>query len=269
MKKLLLHSSVLHPPVLHRTISTRAAQTFALLAVAFLVAWGDPAVADSKRKNLRVHAHTFEYQKAEDILPHIRPLLSLFGTVEEQQGGNTLVIRDIPTNVARIIPVLEAFDRPPEDLRFEIQIISAGPKDRPEDQTQERVELPEEMVAKFRRYLRFDDYRVLAQAGLTSKEGEEVTYALGDGYSVRFRLGTMVDTNANGGKKRLRLQDFQVFKHVRNPANKGRQLEPRELYRATFNVWIDRPLNLVLPQDESRQEALMVVISCRQEGDKR
>jgi hypothetical protein len=245
---------------------SHSAQTaiIALLAFTFLAAWGEPATAEHEN-SFKVYAHTFKHQKAQDILPHIRPLLSLFGTVEEQPGRNTLVIRDIPAHVTRIIPLVKAFDHPPEKLRFNIQIISAGPKGRVDESTGERFELPAEMVEKFRRFLRFDDYRVLAQAGLTSREGEDVTYALGEDYSVRFRLGTMTNARGSGNAKRLRLKDFQVFKHVRNPTNKGRQLEPRELYRATFNVWVDRPLNLVLPQDESRQEALMVVISCRRE----
>ena len=64
----------------------------------------------------------------------------------------------------------------------------------------------------------------------------------------------------------MKLEGFRIVKQVENPTNKGRRLEPRELFHATLNLWIDRPFNLVLAQDESRQEALMVAISCRREN---
>ena len=78
----------------------------------------------------------------------IRPYLSVSGTVEEQVRGNTLVIRDTPGSVARIRPILENFDRPPQDLRFEIQIIRAGPARQiisPPVEVQRDAELPEEL----------------------------------------------------------------------------------------------------------------------------
>ena len=67
-----------------------------------------------------VLAYTLEHQPAHEALMQIRRLLSLAGTVEVQPGGNTLVIRDRRTVLARIAPVLEAFDHPPQDLRFQV-----------------------------------------------------------------------------------------------------------------------------------------------------
>jgi len=121
------------------------------------------------------------------------------------------------------------------------------------------TELPEALAAQLREYLRYDDYRVLAEAGLKTLEGEEVTYALGQTYSVSFRSGSVM------AGRRVKLEGFRILKQVSNPSNKGRQLAPRELFHATLNLWLDRPFNLVLAQDETRQEALMVAISCRRE----
>ena len=236
------------------------------LFLAVLLLWVVPGTLWAEaQKGLKVYAHTFEHQDARDALARIRVLLSPFGTVEEQPGTNTLVIRDIPANVQRMVPVLEAFDQPPEDLRFDIQIIRAGPKEAGKVDRAEK--LPAESAARLRRHLRYDDYRILAQASMTSKEGEEVTYSLGESYHVSFRLGALMQASSPGKNlERLKLENFQVVKNVRNSSNKGRRLEPHHLYRATLNVWVDRPFNLVLSQDESRQEALMVVISCRREG---
>ena len=224
-----------------------------------------PAMADQAetRKGLRVYAYTFKYHSAQDALSQVRNKLSPFGTVEEQPATNTLVIRDIPVNVDRLIPFLKELDLPPEELRFDIRIVRAGPK---ADGEIVEAELPAEMANKLRRLLRYDDYRVLAQAGVTSREGEEVTYALGEGYSVSFSPGSLVaGQDQTGG--RLKLRNFRVLKEVPTTSDKGRRLEPRKLFHATLNLWVDRPFNLVLTQDDERQEALMVVISCQREGE--
>lgn len=226
-----------------------------------------PGVARHKAR-MRVHAHTLGFRPASEALPLVRPFLSPNGTVEEQPGGNTLVIRDTPSVIGRIVPVLERFDQPPEDLRFEIQIVRAGPRRGAVSppQATEDAELSGEIVDRLRELLRYEDYRVLAEAAVTSTEGQRVTYSLGQNYSVSFRLGSILGGSQVSGE-RLRLEDFRILKHTRNPANKGRQLEPKELFSATLNLWIDRPFNLVLTQDASRQEALMVAISCHREGE--
>jgi len=224
-----------------------------------------PLAAQESGSGIRVYAHTLKHQSTGDVLPLVRPYLSARGTVEEQPRARTLVIRDTPAVVAKIIPVLEALDHPPWDLRFDIRVLRAGPKRNlvsPAEPSAalSEAELPEELVARLRGLLRYDDYHLLASAGVTSKEGEEVTYSLGQSYNVSFRLGSVM------AGQRLRLEGFRISKKVRNPANKGRWLEPRELFYATLNLWMDRPFTLVLAQDDSSREALMVAITCRREN---
>ncbi len=208
---------------------------------------------------MRVYAHTLKHQQAHEALALIRPLLTARGTVEVQPGDNTLVIREARPALGRLVRVLAEFDHPPEQLRFDIRIVRAGPKHNVVSPPASESEgpLPEELAARLRELLRYDDYQVLAEAGLTTLEGEEVTYAFGQTYSVSFRSGTVM------AGQRVKLEGFRILKQVKNPAVKGRQLEPRELFHATLNLWMGRPFNLVLAQDESRQEALMVAISCR------
>lgn len=221
-----------------------------------------PSSGDSR---LRVYAYTLKHQPAHEALQQVRPLLSTRGTVEVQPGGNTLVVRETQGIIDRVARLLERFDHPPEELRFDIRIVRAGPKrsgispPQPENEVLSAAELPESLAAQLREYLRYDDYRVLAEAGLKTLEGEEVTYSLGQTYSVSFRSGTVM------AGQRVKLEGFRILKQINNPANKGRQLPPRELFHATLNLWLDRPFNLVLAQDEKRQEALMVAISCRRE----
>ena len=226
-----------------------------------------PAVADpgaNPGNRIEVYAYTLKHQKADQALALIRPLLTMRGTVEVQPGSNTLVVRETPATITRIARLLAGFDHPPENLRFDIHIVRAGPKRSgispplPED-AKDAIELPEPLASQLRQVLRYDDYRVLAAAGVSSKEGEDVTYSLGQTYSVSFRAGTVM------AGRRVKLEGFRILKHT-NRSNKGRQLEPRELFHATLNLWIGRPLSLVLAQDESRQEALMVAISCHRES---
>ncbi len=229
-----------------------------------------PASTAGANAKARVFAYTLKHQPADEALALVQPLLTARGTVEVQRGSNTLVIRETPLIIQRVSQLLEQFDHPPRDLRFDIQIVRAGPKrygispPQPEDDAlgeEPESELSEALAARLREVLRYDDYRVLAEAGVTSREGEEVTYALGQTYTVSFRSGTVM------AGQRVKLEGFRILKQVQNPSSKGRQLEPEELFHATLNLWLDRPFNVVVTQDESRQEALMVAISCRRESD--
>lgn len=168
-----------------------------------------------------VYAHTLKHQPAHEALAQIRRLLSPQGTVEVQPGGNTLVIRDRRAVLDRVIPVLTEFDHPPQDLRFDIRIVRAAPLRSvisPPIQSSEDSGLPEEILRRLRNLLRYDDYRVLAKAEMTSREGEDVTYALGRSYSVSFRPGTVI---ADPTGERLRLAGFRIQKHVENPPTRG------------------------------------------------
>ena len=224
-----------------------------------------PAEAAPPRTEVRVYAHTFDHRPAHEALAEIRPLLSENGTVEVQPGDNTLVVRDTPETIERVEELLTAFDRPPEDLRFDIQIVRAGPSNGISPPMPPDNALPTEVVERLRELLRYEQYQVLAQAGVTSSEGQEVTYSLGQSYSVSFRLGAVQVEGE--GTERLRLEDFRILQNASPNPNKGRRLEPKELFRATLNLWVDRPFNLVLPQSSSGREALMVAISCHRETD--
>ena len=239
---------------------------FAALLVA-LAAAGPAAAQDpgpSRGARQQVYAYTLKHQQADAALVLVRPLLTAGGAVEVQPGGNTLVIRDAREVVNRIARLLAAFDHPPEELRYEIQIVRAGPEAQgvspPRPQARPDDRLSEELVAQLRRRLRYDDYRVLAEVGVSSRQGEDVTYELGQTYSVSFRSGPVL------GGRRVKLEDFRIVKQAQQVSDKGRRLEPRELFHATLNLWIGQPFNLVLAHDESRQEALMVKISCRRES---
>ena len=241
------------------------------MALAFLVAlasWpaAPPAMAQSPaiQQALSVHAYTLKYRRTEDAVALLRPLLSERGTVEEQPGTNTLVLRDTRAALAGLVPTLQAFDQPPRNVRMQIHLVRAG-SDGAEPESIAQAELHPDVVKRLVNLLRYDEYQVLAKAGLTSKEGDEVTYSLGDSYNVSFRLGSVFQG------ERVKLEGFRITKQVQNP-NKGPKMKPRDLFHASLNLRLNRPFTLVLAEEptsleEARDDALMVAITCRWEDD--
>jgi len=117
--------------------------------------------------------------------------------------------------------------------------------------------LPEDLLAKLQSLLRYDSYQVLAEAAMTSQEGESVDYSLGPDYSVSFEVGSVL---AQG---QVRMRDFRIVERL--SSDKGRGVEPKELFRADLNVRLDRPFTLVLTRDEQRKEALLIALTGRLE----
>lgn len=240
--------------------SARSGKTRSLILVWICLLFvSTPSAWAERPAGLKVHAYTLQHRQVDEALALVRPLLSARGTVEEQRGTNTLVIRDTLPVLHRVKDTLRGFDRPPQNLRLEIQMVKAGPKTRnvispPSNDAMPVVELSEDLEKRLKSILRYEDYRVLAKADVSSKEGEEITHSLGERYDVRFKLGPVM------AGQRLKLEGFQVVK--KTPAtNKGRRIPPKSLYSATVNLWRDKPFAVLLAQDESRQEALMVSVS--------
>lgn len=233
-----------------------------LLATSPLAAQTPPGAAPAPvpgASALQVYAFTLRHQGLGEAATMVRLRLTPRGTVEEQPGANTLVVRDVPTSIDQIRRLLEAFDVPPEQIRFDIRVVQAGPKRGVISPPSAEVALDEELAARLRGLLRYEDFRVLAQAGLSSRAGEQVEYALGDDYDVAFRLVSVVEG------KRVKLEGFRVTRRPPRSVDKSRQLPPQQLFQATLNLWLDKPFTLVLTQDEARREALMIAISCRRE----
>lgn len=208
---------------------------------------------------LQVYAFTLRHQALTEAAAMVRLRLTPRGTVEQQPGRNTLVVRDVPTSIEQIRRLLAAFDVPPEEIRFDIQVVQAGPKRSVISPPAAEAALGEDLAARLRGLLRYEDFRVLAQAGMTSRAGELVEYTLGHQYDVAFRLVSVVEG------KRVKLEGFKVTRRAPRAVDKSRQLAPKLLFEATLNLWLDKPFTLVLAQDEVRKEALMIAISCRRE----
>lgn len=212
-----------------------------------------PAYPPGHPPALELHAYSFRYQVAREALPLVYPLLTARGTVELQPESNTLVIRDQPDALRRIMSVLAAFDHPPRAIRLKLQMIEAGPRGVSPPSSHA---LPPALRRQLHELLRFDAYRVVAEAILHTREGESVSYDLGPAYRVRFRLGTAI-------RQRLKLRGFTIEREVEGSAKKS-----PPLVHADLNLWLSEPLILGLTRDESSRHALMVVVDGRLERER-
>lgn len=209
---------------------------------------------------LQVLAFTLRHQPVDGAANLVRLRLTPRGTVEEQPSANTLVVRDVATSIDQIRAVIAAYDVPSEQIRFDIRVVQAGPlRSVISPPAATTATLDEDLANRLRGLLRYEDFRVLAQAGLSSRAGEQVSYSLGSDFDVSFRLVSVVEG------KRVKLEGFKVVRRPPRSADKSRQLPPQQLFQATLNLWLDKPFTLVLTRDEERKEALMIAITCRLE----
>lgn len=212
-----------------------------------------PAAGQSGRssgetnEHLQAYAYTLRHKPAAEALVLIRPLLSKRGTVELQPEGNTLVVRDTLAALGRIVPTLRSYDRAPQGLRVEVMIVRAFT--RPVATARGERSLPDWLEERLQALLRWDHYRVLAEAGLDTREGQGLTHELGGLYGISFRMGTLLQD------ERVKLHDFKIWRS-------GPE-EDQALLEATLNLWLDKPKVLGLASSESSDHALMVVLTCR------
>ncbi|HSS78157.1 MAG TPA: secretin N-terminal domain-containing protein [Thermoanaerobaculia bacterium] len=198
-----------------------------------------------------LQAYTLRHQRASEAVALVYPLLSRKGTVELQPGGNTLVIRDVPAALNRIVPVLRNFDHQPRPMRLEVLIVRASrntvsPQVRHSD-------LPEQLTKRLHDLLAYDNFEMQAQAQLGGVEGQPVIYELGQDYKVSFRFGTLMDD------QRVKLSSFRI-------SRRGEGKPETNLLQTNLTLWCDQTISLGLAKSEASREALMVVLTLR-EGD--
>jgi len=211
-----------------------------------LILAGAGAAPAQPEPALLVHAYTLRHQPAAEALVLVHPLLSRRGSVQLQPGGNTLVVRDEAAVVERVTALLREFDHPAQKVAIRIQVVRAG--DGAEGQT-----LAPELAKRLRELLRYDSYGVMAAADLEAREGEGVSYELGEEYRITFQLGTLMSG------ERLKLHDFEVTRRAEAE-------ERQRLLRTQVNLRLGRPMILGLAKDESSRRALLLVLTCTLAG---
>jgi hypothetical protein len=210
---------------------------------------GQPAADDVE---ILLHVYTLRHQAAGDALGLVRPLLSPRGTVELRPGANTLVLRDTPLALSRILPVIAGFDHPSRPVDVELWMVRASgksavspplPQGRPSS-------VPADLLKALAENLPYEHYGLLGSSKVRGAEGEKMTFQVAGNYAVRFRLGTVV------AEQRLRLNDFEVLLMPDNG-------EAVPLLRSQLNLWLGRSMVFALSPGEGSNTALMVVVRCK------
>ena len=223
----------------------------AVLAAVLLPAAGlaqaAPPQPQRSAGELSVYLFKLRHQTAAEAFALVTPLLSPRGSVELRAGANTLVLRDSLASLSRILPVLHAFDHPARDVQVEIWLIRAGNTRVSPDIPNPGI--PPELLRSLREHLQYQSYDLMADSRVRGREGERVTFDLGNDYLVRFRLGTAVS-------QRLRLSEFEVLLEQEGQP-------PASLVRSHLNLWLGRTMVLALAAGEGSSSALMVVVRCQ------
>lgn len=222
-----------------------------LLGLLFAIGGSGHAQAPDRVETLRVHVHKMEHQPAREALPLLETLLSPAGSLELRTASNTLVVRDRASIIEKIQPILREFDHPPRDLDLELFLVEAS---RPTDgEGTVESELPESLERGLGRMLQFNRYRLLGQGVVTTREGDQVTYAIGGGYEVSFHVGTLL------AGQRLRLRHFEIHRQSGDLAQR--------LLRADLNLNVERMYVLSVARDEASDSGLVIAVGCRPDAE--
>lgn len=193
-----------------------------------------------------LRAYTFKHQRASEAVSLVYPMLSPRGTVELQPATNTLVLRDTPSSLSRIVPLLHGFDHPARPVRLEVIVVKASRNQV--SPPVKRSDLPEQLTRRLRQLLPYDIYETQAQAHLNALEGQSVIYELGNDFEVSFRLGTLLD------EQRVKLSNFRITRQSRPGTS---------LIHTNLNLRVDQTMSLGLAKSEASRDALMVVLTLR------
>jgi type IV pilus assembly protein PilQ len=76
-----------------------------------------------KQEELVTQAMSLNYGKAKDLVISIKKIISSRGKVKYDERTNMLIVTDIPTNVYRVVQILEKLDKETEQVLIEARII--------------------------------------------------------------------------------------------------------------------------------------------------
>lgn len=235
--------------------------TGALLALTLAAALLAPSAGWAAAPKIELYAFELEHQRAEEAFVVVQSLLSPQGTIELRPRDNTLVIRDTRAALNQVVPALKAFDHPSRGLEIEVTIVQATRASFSPllaDQA-----LSPELAARLKLMLPFSNYRVLASTVLHTREGEEVTYEIGEDFGVRFRAGVVRPVAAGAGApgngaQWLKLTGFRLSQEQGGA--------PKSLLSTSMNLLLDKPMALTLAGSEASSTALVVVLLPRLDG---
>lgn len=212
-----------------------------------------PAPPTISAEPMVVQSYTLKHKPAIEAWRMVFPLLSRYGVLELQAGGNTLVIRDSQAAVDKVMQRLREFDSPARPMRIEVLIVKASRT--PVSPPVQHSDLPEDLTRRLRGVLNYDIFELQAKAYLSAQEAQSGAYSLDGDYEVRFRLGLL------GTQGQLPMKQFRLSRRKVGGAGGAPMTWTSRPY--DMDLWLGQPQVLLVTRDEESPEALMVVLTPR------
>jgi hypothetical protein len=227
-----------------------AVRAFILALFAVLAAAGGFAAAAPQTQTV-VKVFTLKYRKAEDVLAHLRPLLSDSGAVSAvlETRLNSLTVQGTPQLVEQISRAVAAFDVPLRAIDIVVTLLkSPGEKTRASD----KADVSEEIRGigeKLKKLFNVTDFNRLDSVVVQGTEGQRVAYSMGGGYRLSFLLDSSRES------PQVQLRDLSLERVWRKA---GREVRS-EILRTSINVKLGQPYILGIGRDEAAGDKLFVV----------
>lgn len=206
------------------------------------IAYAEPAA----EKALSIHTYHFRFRDAEKAAAVIKPLISAEGSMSIQPGSNTLIVTDRPENLKSIDAALQQFDKPAQNFRLYVRVISAGKV----DPSQARISEELKDVTPKLALLRYNSYESLGHADISGAEGDPAGMELQNGYRADFKFGEFDPASDS-----LQISDFRLSRQ------QGDQLTP--LLKTTLNLKLGNTVIIGASKAPQSQRAVMIVVVAR------
>ena len=214
--------------------------------VFLLSAAGFAEPAAQPEKSLSVHSYHFRFRDADKAAAMIKTLISADGSMSIQPNSNTLIVTDRAENLKAIDAALQQFDKPAQNFRLYVRVISAGKV----DPSQARISEDLKDIAPKLALLRFNSYESLGHADISGAEGDPAGVELQNGYRADFKFGEF-DPTADS----LQISDFRLSRQ------QGDQL--MQLLKTTLNLKLGNTVIMGASKAPQSQRAVMIVVVAR------
>lgn len=216
----------------------------ALLLVS-ATAFADTADMAEVGKSLQVKTFQFKHKQADQAAAAIKTLISAEGSMSIQPSANSLIVTDLPANMAKISAALTQFDQPAQPFRLTVRLVSARRGTAAEAKTD--AELSD--VAPKLALLRYNVMERLGAADVTGREGEPGMVTIGT-HRADFRFGEY-----DPASDTLKVSDFKLARMD------GDQLSP--MMKTTLNLKLGQTVIIGVTKDAQSQRALMIVVTAK------
>jgi hypothetical protein len=146
---------------------------------------GDPA-CDGRTIEARVIA--VRYKPLSEASAVVEELLGPCGAVRVPKSSRLLTVEDEPERLDRIARALSAWDTPPRAVDMSISLILATRDPAPPGGIAKELRGVSESLSQLTRYTSF---KLLSSTTLRAMEGKRAEAALGERYSVAFRVASV------------------------------------------------------------------------------